>query len=421
MYALADCNNFYASCERVFEPKLEGRPVVVLSNNDGCVVARSQEAKDAGIGMGEPAFKCRDRFDRHQVVVRSSNYTLYDDMSRRVVRSILEFVPDVEIYSIDEVFLDLRPLKHLNVESLCRKIRDRVKQWTGIPISIGIAPTKTLAKLANRIAKKDSTTQGVFQLPETDPDRALALDSVDVGDVWGVGSRWGAKLRGLGIRSALDLARMSTDDLRKRFNVVAQRTALELRGLVCQEIEDVTPPRKTLVRSRSFGDMVTDFEQMSEAIANHAVRAAEKLRHEGGTAGQVSVFLSTNRFRDDLPQYHGGGTTAFLPATASTPIILREAMRLTRFAWRQGFHYKKAGVMLGDLSFGEIQGGLFDTRDHSRDDRLMAALDEVNRKMGAGTLRPAATGVAPKGWRMKREHCSPKYTTCWRELPRAQT
>ena len=242
-----------------------------------------------------------------------------------------------------------------------------------------------------------------------------------MGDVWGVGSRWGAKLRGLGIRSALDLARMSTDELRKRFNVVAQRTALELRGLVCQEIEDVTPPRKTLVRSRSFGDMVTDFEQMSEAIANHAVRAAEKLRHEGGTAGQVSVFLSTNRFRDDLPQYHGGGTTAFLPATASTPIILREAMRLTRFAWRQGFHYKKAGVMLGDLSFGEIQGGLFDTRDHSRDDRLMAALDEVNRKMGAGTLRPAATGVAPKGWRMKREHCSPKYTTCWRELPRAQT
>ena len=210
MYALADCNNFYASCERVFEPKLEGRPVVVLSNNDGCVVARSQEAKDAGIGMGEPAFKCRDRFDRHQVVVRSSNYTLYDDMSRRVVRSILEFVPDVEIYSIDEVFLDLRPLDHLDAESLCRTIRDQVKQWTGIPISIGIAPTKTLAKLANRIAKKDPTTQGVFQLPETDPDRALALDSVDVGDVWGVGSRWGAKLRGLGIRSALDLARMST-------------------------------------------------------------------------------------------------------------------------------------------------------------------------------------------------------------------
>ena len=195
--------------------------MVVLSNNDGCVVARSQEAKDAGIGMGEPAFKCRDRFDRYQVVVRSSNYTLYDDMSRRVVRSILEFVPDVEIYSIDEVFLDLRPLNHLDVESLCRTIRNRVKQWTGIPISIGIASTKTLAKLANRIAKKDPTAQGVFQLPETDPDRALALDSVDVGDVWGVGSRWGAKLRGLGIRSALDLARMPTDDLRKRFNVVA--------------------------------------------------------------------------------------------------------------------------------------------------------------------------------------------------------
>ena len=188
--------------------------MVVLSNNDGCVVARSQEAKDAGIGMGEPAFKCRDRFDRIKWWF-GPPITLYDDMSRRVVRSILEFVPDVEIYSIDEVFLDLRPLQHLDVESLCRTIRNRVKQWTGIPISIGIASTKTLAKLANRIAKKDPTAQGVFQLPETDPDRALALDSVDVGDVWGVGSRWGAKLRGLGIRSALDLARMSTDDLRK--------------------------------------------------------------------------------------------------------------------------------------------------------------------------------------------------------------
>lgn len=421
MYALADCNNFYASCERAFEPRLEGRPVVVLSNNDGCVVARSQEAKDVGIGMGEPAFQCRDRFDRHQVVVRSSNYTLYDDMSRRVVRSISEFVPDIEIYSIDEVFLDLRPLGNPVATSLCQTIRDRVKQWTGIPISIGIAPTKTLAKLANRIAKKDPTTHGVFQLPKNDPDRALALDSVDVGDVWGVGSRWGARLRGLGVRSALDLARMPVEDLRKRFNVIAQRTALELRGVVCQDLEDVAPPRKTLVRSRSFGDMVTNFEQLSEAVANHAVRAAEKLRREGGTAGQVSVFFSTNRFRDDLPQYHGGGTVELLPATASTPIILREAMRLTRFAWRQGFHYKKAGVMLGDLSFGEIQGGLFNTRDHEHDDRLMAALDEVNRKMGAGTLRPAATGVTAKGWRMKREHCSPKYTTSWRELPFAKT
>ena len=420
MYALADCNNFYASCERVFEPKLERRPVIVLSNNDGCVVARSQEAKDAGIAMGEPVFKCRDRIRRHRIVVRSSNYTLYQDLSNRVVQSIQHFVPDVEIYSIDEVFLDLDPLTRRDHEAVCRETRAAAGQWTGIPISIGIGPTKTLAKIANRFAKRTPELEGVCRLPDAGPERDRMLAAVDVRDIWGVGRRWAARLRELGVHTALDMSRMPTAELRSGFNVVAMRTGMELRGIPCQELQDVAMPRKTLVRSRSFGEMVTEWADMSEAIASHAIRAAEKLRIEGARAGQLAVFISTNRFRDDLPQYHRSGSEELLPATSTTPVILKKALAIGRRLWKDGYHYKKAGVMLSELTFGGDQGVLFDQRDQGRDERLMHAMDQVNLRMGSGTLRPMASGLTRRNWKMAQRHRSPRYTTRWDELPKTR-
>ena len=421
MYALADCNNFYASCERVFDPGLEGRPVVVLSNNDGCVIARSQEAKDLGVRMGEPIFKCRQRMKDDSLVIRSSNYTLYDDMSRRVVESIREFIPDIEIYSIDEVFLNLDPLAGRDVDLICRRARRAVLQWTGIPISIGIGTTKTLAKLANRIAKKDPSAQGVYRLPTLESERTGTLAATAVEDVWGIGRRWAKRLHEIGIRTALDLSRVPPIEIRRGFNVVAMRTALELRGTPCQEVEEVEAPRKTLVRSRSFGTMVTRWEDMSEAIATHAVRAAEKLRGEGGHAGRISVFIQTNRFREDLPQYGRSGSCELQPVTDVTPVILANALEIGRRLWRPGFHYKKAGVMLCELAFEEVQGTLFDRRDEKRDERLMTTIDRINQRMGSETVHPAATGFKDRrSWAMRQSFRSPRYTTQWTDIPRTR-
>ena len=421
MYALADCNNFYASCERVFDPGLEGRPVVVLSNNDGCVIARSQEAKDLGVRMGEPIFKCRQRMKDDSLVIRSSNYPLYDDMSRRVVESIREFIPDIEIYSIDEVFLNLEPLAGRDVDLICRRARRAVLQWTGIPISIGIGTTKTLAKLANRIAKKDPSAQGVYRLPTLESERTGTLAATAVEDVWGIGRRWAKRLHEIGIRTALDLSRVPPIEIRRGFNVIAMRTALELRGTPCQEVEEVETPRKTLVRSRSFGTMVTRWEDMSEAIATHAVRAAEKLRGEGGHAGRISVFIQTNRFREDLPQYGRSGSCELQPVTDVTPVILANALEIGRRLWRPGFHYKKAGVMLCELAFEEVQGTLFDRRDEKRDERLMTAIDRINQRMGSETVHPAATGFKDRrSWAMRQSFRSPRYTTQWTDIPRTR-
>jgi DNA polymerase V len=418
MYALVDCNNFYASCECVFEPNLRNKPVIVLSNNDGCVVARSQEAKDLGFRMGEPVFKCRELIRHNGVVVRSSNYALYEDMSRRVVQVILQFVPDVEIYSIDEVFLDLDPLAGRDVEALCRKTRAAVLQWTGIPVSVGIGPTKTLAKLANHIAKRDRSTGGVSWFPLDEPARSHTLKSVAVEDVWGIGRRWAPRLKQLGVHTALDMSRVPAEEIRRSFNVVAMNTALELRGIPCQELEQDAPLRQTLVRSRSFGRMITEWSDMSEAVASHAIRAAEKLRAEGAVAGHLSVFLHTNRFRRDLPQYTCAGSRELLPSTNTTPVILKEALGIGRRLWKQGFHYKKAGVMLSDITCGPTQAALFDQRDHERDERLMQTMDRINQQMGSGMLRPAASGFKRRNWAMLQRCRSPRYTTRWDELPR---
>lgn len=420
MYALADCNNFYASCERVFDPQLERRPLIVLSNNDGCVVARSQEAKDLGIQMGQPIFQCSEVIKRNKVAVRSSNYALYEDMSRRVVSSIRHFLPDVEIYSIDEVFCNLESLAGGDLEALCLELRAATLQWTGIPISIGIGPTKTLAKIANRVAKKDCSVGPVYAFPMQEPGRSRVLASTPVDEVWGIGRQWSKRFKQAGVDTALELAQMRPAEVHSQFNVAAMRTVLELAGTPCQHAEDVSSDRKTLIRSQSFSQMVTQWDDMSQAIASHAIRAAEKLRLEEGVAGRLVVFMCTNAHRQDLPQRSVSKACQLLPSTNTTSVIVKEAMSIGRRLWKQGFQYKKAGVMLSEITFRGMQAVLFDDRDHGRDIRLMQVMDGINAKMGSGMLRPAAGGLKRHRGSMRQEFCSPRYTTRWEDLPRTK-
>jgi DNA polymerase V len=414
MYALADCNNFYASCERVFEPHLEQKPVVVLSNNDGCIIARSQEAKDVGFKMGEPIFKCRDRVKQHNVIVRSSNFSLYGDMSRRVMQTIRLFAPDVEIYSIDEAFIKLDGLIGRDYEKEMRRMRSAVLQWTGIPISIGIGKTKTLAKLANHYAKKNIETAGVSQIPQN-PNEMLR--KVEVGDVWGIGRRWSEKFRNIGVRTALDLAQLDPKLIQQKFNVVAMKTAMELRGRTHFRLEQSPEQRKTLLRSRSFSKSVTTWHELSESIASHATRAAEKLRNEDLVAGVLKVFFHTSLFNHKKPRHSASATIELIPPTNITHTIIKAALGSARPLWKEGFEYKRAGVYLIDLAKEQVQASLFESKeDKLLDKRMMSVLDAVNRSMGAGTLHFAATGFT-KVMQMRQLQRSPRYTTHWDELP----
>ena len=391
MYALADCNNFYASCERVFEPNLECKPVVVLSNNDGCVIARSQEAKDIGFKMGEPIFKCQSRVHAHRVIVRSSNFSLYGDMSRRVMQTLRLFTPDVEVYSIDEAFLDLSGLACRDALAEMARMRATVLRWTGIPISIGIGTTKTLAKLANHYAKKHPETGGVAQIP--DPPEMI------------------------GIQTAFDLASADEMLLQKSFNIVAMKTAMELRGHRFFGLEQTPEQRKTLLRSRSFGSAVTTWQDMSDAIASHATRAAEKLRQEELVAKHLRVFMHTSLFNRFEPRYSASDGVDLLPPTNTMHRIIKAALDIARPLWKDGFKYKRAGVYMPDLAKGPVQQSLFDTEAQIENDkRMMQVLDDVNTTMGAGTLHFASSGFSRK-WHMRQLNRSPRYTTRWDELP----
>ena len=415
VYALADCNNFYASCERVFEPHLEKKPVVVLSNNDGCIIARSQEAKDVGFKMGEPIFKCRDRVKQHNVIVRSSNFSLYGDMSRRVMQTIRLFSPDVEVYSIDEAFIKLDGLIGRDSEQEMRRMRSTVLQWTGIPISIGIGKTKTLAKLANHYAKGNLEVDGVAKIPQN-PDEMLR--KVEVGDIWGIGKRWSEKLRNIGVKTALDLSQMEPAVIKKTFNIIAMKTAMELRGCTHFRLEQTPEQRKTLLRSRSFAKPVTTWEELSEAIASHATRAAEKLRNEELVAKALKVFFHTSLFSHKKPRHHASATVELIPSTNTTHRIIKAALGSARPLWKEGFEYKRAGVYLIDLTKGQAQTSLFESQEEKvRDKRMMEVLDVVNTSMGAGTLHFAATGFT-KVMQMRQLQRSPRYTTRWDELPR---
>ena len=414
MYALADCNNFYASCERVFEPHLEGKPLVVLSNNDGCVIARSQESKDLGFKVGDPIFTCKDVVRKHNVIVRSSNFALYGDMSRRVMQTIRLFSPDVEVYSIDEAFIKLDGLAGRNCEKVMRQMRAAILQWTGIPVSVGIGHTKTLAKLANHYAKKHIETGGVASIPKN-PDAMLQCTQVE--DIWGIGRQWSKKLRNIGVNTALDLASMDKESIRRSFNIIAMKTAMELRGHTYFRLEQAPEQRKTLLRSRSFGKPVESWHELSEALASHATRASEKLRNENLVAKMLHVFFHTSLFNRTDPRNSAHATVELIPPTNVTHTIIKAALNAAKPMWKGGFRYKRAGVQLIDLSSGPVQCSLFDSpEEQSKNKRMMVLLDGVNSSMGAGTLHFAATGFT-KVMQMKQLQKSPRYTTHWNELP----
>ena len=414
--ALVDCNNFYASCERVFQPGLRGQPVVVLSNNDGCVIARSNEAKALGVEMGAPWHLHKEHFAKTGIIVRSSNYTLYGDMSARVMRVLGDFTPDLEIYSIDEAFLGLAGFEH-RLEPHARELRATVLQWTGIPVSVGIAPTKTLAKAANRMAKKDPACGGVALLL-TSAAQEAALGRMELTDLWGIARRMAERLAAVGISTPLQLRDADPRFVRERFSVVMERMVHELRGVPCLDFEDVTPDRKSLMASRSFGRPVTLPGEMAEAVATYTARAAEKMRRQGLATASLTVFVETNRFKPCDPQHCASQAVQLPVATADTGKLTQAALRGLKAVWRAGFSYKKAGVMFLDLvPAAMVQGGLFDAADTPAMQRLMAVVDRVNARYGRDTLSFARSG-RQRGWKLRSEHHSPRYTTSWEELLR---
>ncbi|MFQ1038294.1 Y-family DNA polymerase [Citrobacter koseri] len=421
MFALVDVNSFYASCETVFRPDLKGRPVVVLSNNDGCVIARSAEAKPF-VKMGEPYFKQKETFRRHGIVAFSSNYELYADMSNRVMTTLEEMSPRVEIYSIDEAFCDLTGVRNCrDLTDFSREIRETVLRRTHLTVGVGIAQTKTLAKLANHAAKQwQRQTGGVVDLSNLERQRKLmALLPVD--EVWGVGRRISKKLESMGIKTALDLADTDIRFIRKHFNVVLERTVRELRGEPCLELEEFAPVKQEIVCSRSFSGRITAYEEMRQAICSYASRAAEKLRGEHQYCRFISAFVKTSPFALNEPYYGNSASVKLLTPTQDSRDIIGAATRCLDAVWKDGHCYQKAGVMLGDFfSHGVAQLNLFDDNAPRRNsDKLMKVLDHLNTKDGVGTLYFAGQGIQQQ-WQMKREMLSPRYTTRYEDLLRVK-
>ncbi|ADC57724.1 DNA-directed DNA polymerase [Klebsiella variicola At-22] len=418
MFALVDVNSFYASCETIFRPDLQGRPVVVLSNNDGCIIARSAEAKKLGIKMGDPYFKCKDYFRQQGVVCFSSNYELYADMSNRVMTTLEEMCPRVEIYSIDEAFCDLTGVRNCRVlEEFGRELKDTVYRNTRLPVGVGIAQTKTLAKLANHAAKTWKATGGVVDLSNVERQRKLmALLPVD--EVWGVGRRISKKLEAMGIKTVLQLADTDIRFIRKHFNVVLERTVRELRGEPCLGLEEFAPVKQEIVCSRSFGQRITDYHEMRQAICLYASRAAEKLRGEHQYCRFISAFVKTSPFALNEPYYGNSTSVKLLTPTQDSRDIITAATKCLDAIWRDGHRYQKAGVMLGDFySQGVAQLNLFDDNaPRQNSEKLMEVLDHLNAKDGRGTLYFAGQGIQ-SAWQMKREMLSPRYTTRFSDLP----
>lgn len=419
MYALCDVNSFYASCETVFRPDLKGRPVVVLSNNDGCVIARSTEAKKLGIKMGEPYFRQKDFFRRHGVVCFSSNYELYADMSNRVMTTLEEMSPRCEIYSIDEAFCDLTGVRNCrDLTDFGREIRATVLQRTHLTVGVGIAQTKTLAKLANHAAKQwQRQTGGVADLSSVDRQRKL-MAALPVDEVWGIGRRISKKLEAMGIKTVLQLADTDIRFIRKHFNVVLERTVRELRGEPCLALEEFAPVKQEIICSRSFSGRITEYEEMRQAICSYASRAAEKLRGEHQYCRFISAFVKTNPFALNEPYYGNNASVKLLTPTQDSRDIISAAIRCLDAIWQDGYRYQKAGVMLGDFfSQGVAQLNLFDDNaPRPGSEKLMEVLDHLNAKGGRGTLYFAGQGIQQQ-WQMKREMLSPRYTTRFSDLP----
>ena len=405
-----DCNNFYASCERVFNPALNGKPIVVLSNNDGCVIARSNEAKALGIKMGVPAYQIKDLVSSHEVAVFSSNYTLYGDMSGRVMSILAGLAPELEVYSIDEAFISLDGIQ--DIQSLGTKIVNKVTCGTGIPVSLGIAPTKTLAKVANKFAKKYPAYNRLCII-DTEEKRIKALQLTDINDVWGIGRRQASKLENQGVKTAYDFTQLSGTWVRKYMTVVGERTWKELRGLSCIDMESAPSAKKQICTSRSFGKMVEDIETMSEAIATHASTCAKKLRKQKSYAVSLMVFIHTNNFREDLPQYWKNTVITLPVPTNDTLEIVHYALEGLRNIFMQGYQYKKAGVIITEI-VTSAQMGLFDTVDRDKRERLMRAIDKVNGEHRQ-LIKLAVQGTG-REWKLKQEQLSQRYTTDMNEI-----
>ena len=419
--ALVDCNNFYASCERIFQPKLESRPIVVLSNNDGCVVARSNEVKALGVKMGVPFFQIQDLVKRHKIAAFSSNYALYADMSNRVMSVLSQFSPHQEVYSIDECFLDLTGFRHLDLAKYGQTIRHRVQQWLGLPVCVGIAPTKTLAKLANHVAKKQPAYQSVCNLnthSKTDIDALFSR--IEAGEVWGVGRRIQERLTEMGILTVAQLRDTDLKVIRRQFGVVLERTVMELRGVSCLEMEEISPPKQQIMSSRSFGIPVYDLKDLQEAVSSYLSRAAEKLRHQGSLAGAVMVYIHTNPHQTRAPQYQKGMTIPLPEPSDNTLTLTNVALAGLKHIYRPGYCYQKAGIMLMDLSQAEQkQASLFTSsfsQDPDKSHKLMQCMDRINGLMGKNTVHLASAGMA-RHWQAKNDRKSPCYTTQWEELP----
>ena len=418
---LVDCNNFYVSCERAFRPDLEGKPVVILSNNDGCAVARSNEAKALGIGMAEPAFKIRHLVDEAGLVMLSSNYTLYGDMSARVMSVLADHVPAIEVYSIDESFLLLDGMPMTDFTPWARELRETVRRWTGIPVSIGIATTKTLAKMSNRLAKKAPKTGGVLDLASHPEWLDRALSQTEVKDLWGVGPAFTAKLTVQGIRTAKQLRDAEDGWIRKNLGNVGLRTVMELRGVAVHDLETEPEPRQSCCVSRSFGEATSSRDDVRDAVVTFAGRAAEKVRRSGLVAGVVQAFIATDRFRHGDPQ-HSAAVSVKLPSpTDSTPRIIEAALRALGAAWKDGFAYRKAGVILLELvAPGDVPRDLFSPPPSPKSAALMGALDATNQRFGRDTLRFGGLIAEDAGWKMHQGNKTPGYTTSWEDIPVAK-
>lgn len=422
-FALVDVNNFYVSCERVFNPSLEGRPVVVLSNNDGCVVSRSAEAKALGVKMAVPWFEIKSMARRHGIIALSSNYTLYRDMSHRTYQILEDCCPFFEAYSVDESFLRIDQVQaiHGGTIPLGHHIKHRMKQWVGLPVCVGISTTKTRAKLANHLAKKHPVFDGVCDLEQlSDHEQTAWMKQLSVGEVWGVGRRMAQHLARLGIHSVQDLIDTPPHHLRQQFGVVMERTGQELRGLSCLELDDVQEPRHQIISSRSFGQAVESVVHLSEAVSTYVARAAVKLREQQSVAAAVHVYLETSRFEAQGREYRWGLTVPLPIPSDDTIQLTRAALTGVEAIFAPGRRYKKAGVVLMMLSAKQVrQEDLFgDTPSAQRAERLMKTLDGINGRFGQNTLRTGAMGFE-QAWRMKSEHRSPRYTTHWKELPAA--
>ena len=411
--ALVDCNSFYVSCERLFNPRIRKKPVVVLSNNDGCIISRSNEAKALGIKMGEPYFKAKDIIIKNDVQVFSSNYSLYGDLSRRVMRTLKRFNSDIEVYSIDEAFMDLSNFPDNEVEKVAQEIRATVLQWTGIPTSIGIAKTKTLSKVANHIAKKkQSGITNFIGVENIDP----LLEKVDINDVWGVGRQLTKFYHKNGIYNAKQLKNKSNTWIKKSSNVLGSRTAMELRGVSCIDLEKTKSKRKSCVVSRSFGQRIEKYQELKEAVAGYCLNASEKIRSESLVAKSITVFIRTSPFQSRFGYYSNSKTIDFPIATSDSIEIVKTALIALESIFRNGYRYQKAGVLLSGLSEATNNKNLFSTEKDEKIKCLMKSIDNTNYRYGRSSVSLASAGVQ-KRWNMKREYSSKIDTSDFYCLP----